>query len=255
MIASAMASLQDPMRFRNCSITQSAQQPLLPLDQYFSRIDSPTYHWVTELSLNGLFFSTADVLAIPMLRNLSALAIDSGRIESSDKGIVNDRILRTWAEQATTTGAFPILRHICLRSQRAITHASFTHLNSFKALNSFSVTDCDIFKTHVCIDSAKAAGWRLVDSSETVATDDTAGADHTPKLVFTIQADGISGHYYQVWSRTVLRFERIKGLVKPSEGKAEHEERSHVDGPQRKKQRVIKQGKKADLGGDWGGLF
>jgi hypothetical protein len=74
---------------------------------------------------------------------------------ATDQGF-NNRVLRTWADQAREDGAFPHLQSIFLYCQEGITTWSLSRLSAFPALDEFCAYRCKIEWRQ----TKSMSGWR-----------------------------------------------------------------------------------------------
>jgi hypothetical protein len=99
--------------------------------------------WVTTLDI-AAETSNVDLVRVSELRNLRRFHIAITNNEATvDEGF-NDRVLRTWADQAREHGAFPHLQSIFLFCQVGITASSLGRLSAFPALDEFCAYRCKI---------------------------------------------------------------------------------------------------------------
>ena len=99
--------------------------------------------------------STADLVRVSELRNLRRFHMATNHETAVDEGF-NDRVLRTWADQAREEGAFPHLQSIFLFCQVGITAWSLGRLSAFPALDEFCAYRCDIEWRQ----TKSMSGWR-----------------------------------------------------------------------------------------------
>ncbi|MCJ1471622.1 hypothetical protein MMC13_000262 [Lambiella insularis] len=135
---------------------QIMRKPNMELSHYLKPINSPSFQWITFLSLSHLTCSYTDLINVSKLNNLGALTIDHGVEVSLDKG-VDDSLVRAWSRAATESGSFSRLLVIACRMQKIITARIFQYLTSFSALALFLVEDCNIGPKDKPL--AQALGW------------------------------------------------------------------------------------------------
>ena len=76
--------------------------------------------------------------------------------ETADDEGFNDRVLRTWADQAREDGAFPHLQSIFLFCQVGITAWSLDRLSAFPTLDEFCAHRCKLERSP----TKTMPGWR-----------------------------------------------------------------------------------------------
>lgn len=131
------------------------ENPNMKLGDYVSPLISPSFHWVTFLSLSNITCSRTDLVQISQLTNLGVLTIGRN-VTTTDIGL-DDSIIRGWGRIVTSSDAFSLLRVLNCRSQKNITAGVFAHLNQFPALSVFSVEDCNLGPKHK--KEARSHGW------------------------------------------------------------------------------------------------
>jgi len=112
--------------------------------------------WLTTLNI-ATEESNVNLVRIAELRNLRRfhMAKATGTETAIDQGF-NDRVLRTWAEQARQDGAFMHLQSIFLYGQEGITTWSLDRLSAFPALDEFCAYRCKIEWPQ----TKSISGWR-----------------------------------------------------------------------------------------------
>lgn len=109
---------------------------------YLTPLISPTFHWITFLTLSFITCSRTDLLQLSRLVNLGVLSICE-KVKCPDIGL-DDSIIRSWGRAAAESDAFSMLRVLNFRSQKEITSKVLTYLNDFSSLALFAVEDCRI---------------------------------------------------------------------------------------------------------------
>ncbi|CAF9907592.1 hypothetical protein IMSHALPRED_005580 [Imshaugia aleurites] len=117
-------------------------RPNMKLCDYVAPLISPSFRWVTFLSLSDITCSRVDLVQISKLTNLGVLTIGRN-LTTPDIGL-DDSIIRSWGRTASSSRAFNLLRSLNCRSQKHITAGVFAHLNFFPALSLFNVEDCNL---------------------------------------------------------------------------------------------------------------
>lgn len=137
MFATAYPHVADPSIQRRC---QRITNPNMALADYINPLVSPSFQWLTFLTLSNIICSRADLIAIAKLDNIGALTIGKG-VQAPDFGL-DDGIVRAWAAAATDAGAFRTLRVLACSHQYLVTPTVFEHLTRLPALNLFLVEAC-----------------------------------------------------------------------------------------------------------------
>lgn len=115
---------------------------------------SPDFAWLTTLDIS-VETSNADLVRVSELRNLRRFQMATSHETAADEGF-NDRVLRTWADQAREDGAFPHLQSVFLFCQVGITAYSLGRLSAFPALDEFCTYRCNIEWRQ----TKSMSGWR-----------------------------------------------------------------------------------------------
>jgi hypothetical protein len=110
--------------------------------------------WVTTLDV-AVETSNVDLVRVSELRNLRRFHMATKNEAAADEGF-NDRVLRTWADQAREDGAFPHLQSIFLFCQVGITAWALGQLSAFPALDEFCAYRCKIERRQ----TKALSGWR-----------------------------------------------------------------------------------------------
>ena len=121
---------------------QIIRNPNMDLGDYIKPLLSPSFHWITFLTLSNIICSRHDLVNVSTLDNIGALTIGHG-VEASDIGL-EDSIVRSWGRAATENGSFSRLRVFACRAQRAMTNQVFDFISEFPVLTMFVVEDCNI---------------------------------------------------------------------------------------------------------------
>ena len=128
----------------------------MKLTDYIYPLISPTFGWITFLTLSHIICSRADLINISKLTNLGVLTIGPN-LNAPEVGL-EDNVVRAWERTATSTGAFSMLRVLNCRSQKQITPRVFKHMSQFPALALFNVEDCNLGPGDKS--AAKRHGWK-----------------------------------------------------------------------------------------------
>lgn len=222
---------------------------------YLTPLISPSFHWITFLTLSFITCSRIDLLQLSRLVNLGVLSICE-KVNCSDVGF-DDSIIRSWGRAAAESNAFSMLRVLNCRSQREITPRVLTYLNDFSSLALFAVEDCNIgprdkklalglgwhYKTGVDLSKflleagATNSTWHTVIracfrgsgsfSAERVTAEGVAAVDALPVLHFSLGGavpdavlDVTGNHSMRVFQRVkghvIVPVNPIKGLKRPA---------------------------------------
>ena len=105
-------------------------------------MNSATLDWLTCLRISPRQISTTDLIQISKLQNLAVLDLSDGRSNDGGQANFEERIVRTWAQLATSDQAFKQLRVLLFGWQSTLSTWSFHYLESFPSLCHFVITDC-----------------------------------------------------------------------------------------------------------------
>lgn len=128
----------------------------MALSAYITPITSPSFTWITFLTLSNVVCSRVDLVNVSKLTNLGVLTIGRG-VWMGETGI-DDSIIRAWSRAATEADAFSMLRVLVCRSQKEITPRSFAYFNHFPALALFIVEDCNFRPREK--EPGRSLGWK-----------------------------------------------------------------------------------------------
>ena len=117
-------------------------RPNMKLPNYIKPVTSPSFDWITFLTLSNVTCSRTDLIQISQLTNIGALTVGPA-VQAPDIGL-DDSLSRIWGRTAVTSNAFSMLRVLNCRSQREITPRAFEHFNQFPALATFNAEDCKL---------------------------------------------------------------------------------------------------------------
>ena len=135
---------------------QVIPKPNMAFGEYIKPLVSPSFQWITFLTLSNITCSRHDLISVSKLTNIGALTIGHG-VEAPDAGL-EDSIVRAWGRAVTEIGAFSRLRVFACRAQYAITSQVFDYISQFPSLAIFAVEDCNIGPRDR--PSAQAAGFK-----------------------------------------------------------------------------------------------
>lgn len=169
---------------------------------YMTPLISPSFHWVTFLTLSFITCSRTDLLQLSRLVNLGVLSICE-KVICSDIGL-DDSLIRSWGRAAAESNAFSMLRVLLCRSQREMTPRVLNYLNDFSSLALFAVEDCNIGPQDKRL--ALSLGWQyktgvdlskfLIEAGATDSTWDTViracFRGSGPFIVKRVTAEGVA---------------------------------------------------------------
>lgn len=150
-------------------------------NSYIEPLISPTFHWLTFLSISHLPCSRTDLLQLFQLTNLGVLTVGQG-VNCSGSGIgLDDSIIRSWARAAATSSgsAFSCLRVLNCVSQQGLSAKILPYLNEFPALALFTFDRCPGIHGPRERNEASRLGWRYKTGAELSAFFAQSGAVST----------------------------------------------------------------------------
>jgi len=124
--------------------------------EYIKPLVSPSFQWITFLTLSNITCSRHDLINVSKLTNIGALTIGHG-VEAPDVGL-EDSVVRAWGRAAAEIEAFSRLRVFACRAQTAITSQVFDYISKFPSLTTFVVEHCNVGSRDR--PSARAAGFK-----------------------------------------------------------------------------------------------
>lgn len=129
---------------------------------------SPEMSWLTNLTVGSVAMDMGAALSIsqiPNIRNIHIQACQPGI--DRERSPFTDRLLRSWAADATDRGAMSLLEMIFMDDQLEITTNALRYLGAFPKLNMFTVRDCGI-NAHSnatgrakIVSAGQRVGWNL----------------------------------------------------------------------------------------------
>ena len=128
----------------------------MSLGDYTKPLISPSFQWITFLTLSNITISRKDLINLGNLVNLGVLTIGSG-VLAPDVGL-EDGVVRAWGRAAVEADAFSLLRVLNLRHQRHVTPKVFQYLRHFPLLSLFNLENCSLGSKDK--QAAVSAGWR-----------------------------------------------------------------------------------------------
>lgn len=147
------------------------RSPVLPLLDYITPLISPSFDFITILSINQNF-PLQELIHLKKLKNLGVLHLMYTAVDETS--YFNDRLLRAWSAAVLTEGAFPVLRILNIWGNSDITFRSLEHISIFPALAFFDVRQCLNFGTPDDVQlQARKLGWSYKIVTE-ASTDDHA---------------------------------------------------------------------------------
>ncbi|KAH7369962.1 hypothetical protein BKA65DRAFT_387802 [Rhexocercosporidium sp. MPI-PUGE-AT-0058] len=123
------------LRFRD-----TVSSPRLPLQSYAAALISPTFDFLTYLSITTAF-PVPELVKLSKVKNLGVLEVIHTFGNAVQSG-VTDRLVRAWHQAAVDHAAFPVMRILKLWNHKELTEKSLPYLNSFPALALFDVRGC-----------------------------------------------------------------------------------------------------------------
>lgn len=178
--------------------------PQLPLADYLFGITSPELSWMTCLRSSPKQLATADLVSIHKITNLAVLDLSDGQITIDNKhSTFDERVMRTWAELASSRQAFQHLRVIMFGWQENLSEWIFKYTDQFPSLCQIIVTDCPRMHQKNRAeweDVALGGGWEARHAKKSAKSLRPVLADPT------FYSGSVSGCYYE-------NLERLETLV------------------------------------------
>jgi hypothetical protein len=138
------------------------KEPVLPLSDYFTGLDSASLNWLTCLRITPQSVDRSDLVRIAHLQNIAVLDFsDDVSIDYAGKQI-DERIFKTWAEMAKEGKAFQHVRVILMRGQVDVSTWIFKYLDYFPSLCFVVLSDCRLIHQKNRVDwtgEAASHGW------------------------------------------------------------------------------------------------
>ena len=119
----------------------------------FKHASSPSFDWLTDLTLESSSITTEDLLQLSRLNNVRNLIVQPA---SGAASALDDRILRSWAFDATHHGAFSKLEGMYIDEHPRVTDWSLQYLNDFPSLHTFCLHRCGVRNVR---GPGKKVGW------------------------------------------------------------------------------------------------
>lgn len=136
------------------------------ISDYLGLLRSDSLSWGTVLTLSTEFTGVTDLVGVSSVVNLAALDISyfkpprSAPVpEDQEVTTLNDRIVRSWSEQAQSDAAFKHLRVLMVRGQHNLSEGLFRYLDSFPALIVLVVAGCEELTSDAAKKVAERYGW------------------------------------------------------------------------------------------------
>lgn len=120
---------------------------------YITHLTSPSFRWVTFLTLSNITCSRTDLVHLSQFTNLGILNIGKG-FKANNTGL-DDSMIRTWMRAVVETNAFSMLHVLNCSSQREITAKSFNYLAHFPSLAIINFAHCSVSRR----DTPEALNW------------------------------------------------------------------------------------------------
>ena len=179
----------------------------LSLRNYVQPLSSPSFDWITFLTLSNVICSRTDLIQVSQLPNIGALTIGPN-VQAEDVAF-DDSIVRSWARIASTSKAFNVLRVLSFRSQKHITSRIFPHLNCFVALAVLNAEGCSLSSEHKPF--ALDHGWKYRVGKELSNCLVKHGSER-PDWDSTMHASFQLGGTYSLEALTAEGLDAINGL-------------------------------------------
>jgi hypothetical protein len=150
----------DLLRYR-----QTIVQPKSALPVYASVVTSPTYDFITSLSIT-VDIPVPQLVRLTSIANLGVLEISKGKDTLRYDGQVqlaqgvSDRIIRAWQLAASTHGAFRVLRILRLWGHDEVTVNSLELVSMFPGLAVYDVGGCNFASAESQV-QARNHGWAI----------------------------------------------------------------------------------------------
>ena len=135
----------------------SERQFSKPLVEYFLDIRSPSFAWMSDLTLFDTDCSSLDLKQLVVLVNLQNLQILYSRRKSKGSQAFDDGVLGFLASHAASEGTFSRLEMLFVQDARKITSNALKCLNQFPALDTFCVCGTGIKAKHMTFSVKR--GW------------------------------------------------------------------------------------------------
>lgn len=123
------------------------------MTDFFSEVASPRFTWLTDLTLEDVGCSAADLKQLSVMPNLISLRV----LYSNPGQNFDDGVLESLSWKAKTEGALSRLETFWVQGALRVTSRAVTFLRQFPALDVFCVSDTGIRTEH---DSIGRNGWR-----------------------------------------------------------------------------------------------
>lgn len=148
---------------------------------YIEPLISPSFYWLTILSISQFPCSRTDLLQLFQLTNLCVLTVGQG-VNCSGSGIgLDDSIIRSWARAAANSSgsSFSCLRVLNCVFQQGLSAKILSYLNDFPALALFTFDHCPGIHGTREKNEAARLGWRYKTGAELCAFFAQSGAIST----------------------------------------------------------------------------
>lgn len=138
-----------PHHFRQLSPSYSlhVEEPREPLKLYIDIMHSDPRKWSGILSLSTAYATITDLVAIGNMTNLVALEISNSPRDMNARGHgLDDRIVRSWVETATSVGSLQQLRVLRVSYQPDLTIQAFRMLEELPQLELVVIYHCNAIR-------------------------------------------------------------------------------------------------------------
>lgn len=123
------------------------------LTHYITHLISPSFRWVTFLTLSNITCSRTDLVHLSQSTNLGILNIGKG-FKANNTGL-DDSMIRTWMRAVVENNAFSMLHVLNCSYQREVTAKSFNYLAHFPSLAIINFAHCSVSRR----DTPEALNW------------------------------------------------------------------------------------------------
>ncbi|KAL2072358.1 hypothetical protein VTL71DRAFT_11701 [Oculimacula yallundae] len=116
------------------------EAPRMNLSKYTQALNSPTFEFLTYISISTLF-SIPELVKLSSVKNLGILEVVHN-IRDKHQSSITDRLIRAWYQAVVDDGAFSVLRILKLWNHKELTQQSLNYVTSFPSLALFDVRGC-----------------------------------------------------------------------------------------------------------------
>lgn len=157
---------------QNCDSCVTA--PRYSLGEYINFLRNSISTWGVSLNVWTEVARVPELVDLASVTNLVSLEVNTTTTAQPDSlqelAGLNDRILRTWSEVATTSEAFKNLQVLRLYHQRDLSQQSFAYLSRLPSLMFCVLAKCDRLTDAAALKAAKLHGWVAANISDLQST-------------------------------------------------------------------------------------